>query len=59
MSNAEVKPDASGLQVSEILTICKLNGWLVPTVYQGVYNVIERTIEPEYACNIHLLSPII
>ncbi|KAL1752407.1 NADP-dependent oxidoreductase domain-containing protein [Schizophyllum commune] len=52
-------------EVSEIHTICKLNGWLVPTVYQGVYNVIERTIEPEllpclraHGMRIHVYSPL-
>ncbi|KAI5892868.1 Aldo/keto reductase [Schizophyllum commune H4-8] len=52
-------------EVSEIYTICKLNGWLVPTVYQGVYNVIERTIEPEllpclraHGMRIHVYSPL-
>lgn len=26
--------------------ICKYNGWVKPTLYQGAYNVINRT--PEY-----------
>ncbi|TRM64294.1 NADP-dependent oxidoreductase domain-containing protein [Schizophyllum amplum] len=52
-------------EVAEIYTICKTNGWLMPTVYQGVYNVIERTIEPElllclrkYGLRIHVYSPL-
>jgi len=34
-------------EVAEIVTLAKDNGWVKPTVYQGIYNVLERTIEPE------------
>ncbi|THV02735.1 aflatoxin B1-aldehyde reductase [Dendrothele bispora CBS 962.96] len=34
-------------QVAEMVTICRAKGWVVPTVYQGVYNPIDRTIETE------------
>ncbi|KAI0064628.1 Aldo/keto reductase [Artomyces pyxidatus] len=34
-------------EVVEIINICKSNGWVLPTYYQGVYNVITRGIEPE------------
>jgi len=27
--------------------ICKSKGWVLPTVYQGVYNCFDRTIETE------------
>jgi aryl-alcohol dehydrogenase-like predicted oxidoreductase len=26
---------------------CKYNGWVRPSVYQGMYNIITRSIEPE------------
>lgn len=34
-------------EVAEIVMTCKYNGWVRPTVYQGMYNVITRNIEPE------------
>ncbi|XP_036602848.1 aflatoxin B1 aldehyde reductase member 3-like [Trichosurus vulpecula] len=34
-------------RVAEICTLCKKNGWVVPTVYQGMYNSITREIERE------------
>ncbi|TFY54562.1 hypothetical protein EVJ58_g8789 [Rhodofomes roseus] len=34
-------------EVAEIVQICKANGWIQPTVYQGVYNAIHRSVEPE------------
>lgn len=34
-------------EVAEIVTLCRANGWVQPTVYQGVYNAIQRTVEPE------------
>jgi aflatoxin B1 aldehyde reductase len=36
-------------EVAEIVTLCRANGWLEPTVYQGIYSAIERTVETEYA----------
>ena len=33
--------------MAEIVTICKANGYIVPTVYQGIYNAALRTVEPE------------
>jgi aryl-alcohol dehydrogenase-like predicted oxidoreductase len=35
-------------QVVEFVSIAKANGWIQPTVYQGRYNALERTIEAEY-----------
>lgn len=32
-------------EVEEIHGICKTNGWLVPTVYQGGFNPLSRTAE--------------
>ena len=34
-------------EVAEIVGICKANGYIMPTVYQGIYNAIHRTAEPE------------
>ncbi|KAI5900351.1 Aldo/keto reductase [Schizophyllum commune H4-8] len=34
-------------EVAEIYYICKANGWLLPTVYQGRYNAIQREVEAE------------
>lgn len=33
--------------VVEIWHLCKKNGWLCPTVYQGRYNGLSRNVEPE------------
>lgn len=37
----------SAWQVMEIYKICTANGYVLPTVYQGRYNVISRDVEPE------------
>ncbi|KAF7367832.1 Aflatoxin B1-aldehyde reductase [Mycena sanguinolenta] len=34
-------------EVAEIVMLCRANGWLAPTVYQGLYNAIDRTVETE------------
>uniref|UniRef100_A0A8D0CVL3 Aldo-keto reductase family 7, member A3 (aflatoxin aldehyde reductase) n=1 Tax=Sander lucioperca TaxID=283035 RepID=A0A8D0CVL3_SANLU len=34
-------------QVAEIASICRNNNWIVPTVYQGMYNAITRQVETE------------
>ncbi|KAJ8400745.1 hypothetical protein AAFF_G00395140 [Aldrovandia affinis] len=34
-------------EVAEICCICKHNGWVVPTVYQGMYNATTRQVETE------------
>ncbi|XP_004592478.2 aflatoxin B1 aldehyde reductase member 2-like [Ochotona princeps] len=34
-------------EVAEICTLCKKNGWIQPTVYQGVYSAITRQAEKE------------
>ncbi|RDX42990.1 Aldo/keto reductase [Lentinus brumalis] len=34
-------------EVAQIVGICKANGYIQPTVYQGIYNAIQRTVEPE------------
>ncbi|KAF7345488.1 Aldo/keto reductase [Mycena venus] len=34
-------------EVAEIVGICKQNGYIQPTAYQGIYNAIHRGVEPE------------
>ncbi|CAE6392477.1 unnamed protein product [Rhizoctonia solani] len=34
-------------EVAEIVTLCRANGWIQPTVYQGIYNAVHRAVEPE------------
>ncbi|KAF8140787.1 NADP-dependent oxidoreductase domain-containing protein [Mycena galopus ATCC 62051] len=34
-------------EVAQICEICKRNGWVLPTVYQGIYNALHRGVEPE------------
>ncbi|KAK7031737.1 aflatoxin B1 aldehyde reductase member 3 [Favolaschia claudopus] len=34
-------------EVAEIVGICKLHGYIQPSVYQGIYNAIHRDVEPE------------
>ncbi|XP_036387513.1 aflatoxin B1 aldehyde reductase member 3 [Megalops cyprinoides] len=34
-------------EVAEIHCICKHNGWVLPTVYQGMYNATTRQVESE------------
>ncbi|CAM5166375.1 unnamed protein product [Eretmochelys imbricata] len=34
-------------EVAEIYTICKYNNWVLPTVYQGMYNATTRQVETE------------
>ncbi|XP_058531949.1 aflatoxin B1 aldehyde reductase member 3 [Ochotona princeps] len=37
----------SSWEVAEICTLCKKNGWIQPTVYQGMYNAVTRMVEKE------------
>ncbi|KAJ7582807.1 Aldo/keto reductase [Mycena floridula] len=34
-------------EVAEIVKICERHGYIKPTVYQGLYNALHRTVEPE------------
>ncbi|KAF9409667.1 hypothetical protein BGZ94_001891 [Podila epigama] len=37
--------------VTQIYYLCKAKGYIIPTVYQGMYNALTRHIEPElFAC---------
>lgn len=33
--------------VNEVVSLCKANGWVRPTVYQGMYSAITRQVEVE------------
>ncbi|XP_061458160.1 aflatoxin B1 aldehyde reductase member 2 [Rhineura floridana] len=37
----------SSWEVAEIYTVCKANNWVLPTVYQGMYNATTRQVETE------------
>ncbi|KAJ3766687.1 Aldo/keto reductase [Lentinula raphanica] len=34
-------------EVAEIVGICKANGYIMPSAYQGIYNAVHRGAEPE------------
>lgn len=34
-------------EVAQMCEICDRNGWIKPSVYQGVYNALHRSVEPE------------
>jgi len=34
-------------EVVDIWHVCRRHGWVVPTVYQGLYNGLSRNVEPE------------
>lgn len=34
-------------EVAEIVTLCRTNGWTAPSVYEGLYSAIDRTVETE------------
>ncbi|KAI7820803.1 Aldo/keto reductase [Gamsiella multidivaricata] len=41
----------SAWAVTQIYYLCKIKGYVLPTVYQGMYNALTRSIEPElFAC---------
>jgi aflatoxin B1 aldehyde reductase len=37
----------TAFEVTEIVMHCKYNNWVRPTIYQGMYNAIQRNIETE------------
>ncbi|KAJ5884402.1 NADP-dependent oxidoreductase domain-containing protein [Penicillium tannophilum] len=52
-------------EVAHISEMCMHNGWIRPTVYQGVYNTIHRTVEMEllpclrhYGIKFYAFSPL-
>ncbi|KZO91825.1 Aldo/keto reductase [Calocera viscosa TUFC12733] len=34
-------------EVAEMVMISRDNGWIQPTLYQGIYNAVHRSVEPE------------
>ncbi|KAJ7907990.1 NADP-dependent oxidoreductase domain-containing protein [Mycena leptocephala] len=52
-------------EVAQICEICKRNGWVMPTVYQGLYNGHQRAVEAElipclraYGISFYVYSPL-
>lgn len=37
----------TAFEVAEVVMLCRANGWVRPTIYQGMYNAITRGIEAE------------
>jgi aflatoxin B1 aldehyde reductase len=37
----------SSWQVAEVVEICRREGWMEPTIYQGMYNALTRDVERE------------
>lgn len=35
-------------EVAEIVGICKRRGFVLPTVYEGRYNLLDRVVEDEW-----------
>lgn len=52
-------------EVSVICEICQRNGWIMPTVYQGLYNAFHRKVEDElfpclrkYGMSLYCFNPL-
>eukprot|EP01057_Protomagalhaensia_wolfi_P005369 Protomagalhaensia_wolfi_Nauph_80__5368@NODE_584_length_2249_cov_111_772851_g420_i1_p2_GENE_NODE_584_length_2249_cov_111_772851_g420_i1NODE_584_length_2249_cov_111_772851_g420_i1_p2_ORF_typecomplete_len247_score30_67Aldo_ket_red/PF00248_21/1_2e46_NODE_584_length_2249_cov_111_772851_g420_i111101850 len=52
-------------EVARICEICKKNGWIMPSVYQGMYNVLHRDVEAElipclrhYGMSLYVYNPL-
>lgn len=52
-------------EVAKICEICEKNGWIKPTVYQGLYNAFHRAVEPElfpclrhYGLSLYCFNPL-
>src|SRR4029077_9171563 len=55
----------SAWQVAEASEIAARHGWIMPSVYQGMYNAITRAVEPElfkclgnYGVRFHAYNPL-
>src|ERR1700761_2353468 len=55
----------TAFEVAEVVMHCTYNNWVRPTIYQGMYNAIVRSIEPElipvcrrYGLDIVIYNPI-
>ncbi|CZS92236.1 related to aflatoxin B1-aldehyde reductase GliO-like [Rhynchosporium graminicola] len=53
--------DAQAFEVAEVVLTCKFNNWVRPTIYQGMYNAITRSLEHELipACKKYGLDVVI
>lgn len=51
----------TAFEVAEVVMHCKANGWVRPTIYQGMYNPITRYLEKELipACHRYGLDVVI
>ncbi|KAL9050407.1 MAG: hypothetical protein Q9162_006655 [Coniocarpon cinnabarinum] len=51
----------TAFEVAEVVMFCKVNGWVRPTIYQGMYNPITRYLERELipACRRYGLDVVI
>ena len=52
-------------EVAQICEICRRNGWVMPTVYQGLYNALHRKVEDEllpclrhYGISLYCFNPL-
>lgn len=52
-------------EVARICEICKRNGWIMPIVYQGLYNALHRKVEGElipclrfYGISLYCFNPL-
>lgn len=55
----------TAFEVAEIVMICRQHGWVRPSIYQGMYNAITRSIDPElvvacrrYGLDIVIYNPV-
>lgn len=55
----------TAFEVAEVVMICKANGWVRPSIYQGMYNAITRSLERElipachrYGIDVVIYNPI-
>ncbi|EMC98598.1 hypothetical protein BAUCODRAFT_119917 [Baudoinia panamericana UAMH 10762] len=55
----------AAFEVAEVVMLCKMHNWVRPTIWQGMYNAITRSIEPElipacrrYGLDIVVYNPI-
>ncbi|KAA1472008.1 Aldo/keto reductase [Dentipellis sp. KUC8613] len=47
ISNYTACNGAFSWEVAEMVQLCRANGWVQPTVFQGTYNALHRSVEPE------------
>ena len=65
LNDSKIRSEYFGLsnykcyEVGEIVTLCRVNNWIVPTVYEGLYSAIDRTLEVEYVAQIRFLASLV